>query len=125
MSRWRNFLINWVENARLAFELLILPPHKRQRAQHNQTRHRWFYKAAWQRLEGEAEADLREGRYEDFKEIGELIGVLRQNNALEQAEPTSNFDRIAAALRRTVRRARSPKPPQSPQPVERRVKAER
>ncbi|NJM42037.1 MAG: hypothetical protein HC853_15445 [Anaerolineae bacterium] len=95
MNRWRNFLINWAENARLAFERLILPPHKRQRAQHNQTRHRWFYKAAWQRLEQEAEADLREGRYEDFKEIGELIGVLRQNNALEPVGPTSNFDRIA------------------------------
>ena len=65
------------------------------------TRDRWFYHADWQHLEQEAEADVRAGRYEDFKDIGELITVLRQNNTIE---PTSNFDRIAAALRRTVRR---------------------
>jgi hypothetical protein len=102
MSGWRNFLRNWIENGRLAFERLILPPHKRQRAQHNQTRNRWFYRADWQRLEHEAETDLRTGRYEDFKDIGELITVLRQNNI---TEPASNFDRIASALRHTVRRS--------------------
>ena len=101
MASWPNSLNLWIENARLAFERLILPPHKRQRAQHNQNRDRWFYQAEWQRLEHEAETDLREGRYEDFKEISELIGVLKQNNIVE---PTSNFDRIAAALRHTVRR---------------------
>ena len=101
MARWHNFLNTQIENARLAFQRLILPPHKRHLAQHNQNRDRWFYQTEWQRLEQEAETDLREGRYEDFKEIGELISVLKQNNIVEQ---TSNFDRIAAALRRTVRR---------------------
>ena len=101
MAGWQTPLSSWIENARLAFERLILPPHKRQRAQHNQTRDRWFYRAGWQRLEQEAEADVHAGRYEDFKDIGELITVLRQNNL---TEATSNFDRIAAALRHTVRR---------------------
>jgi hypothetical protein len=108
MAGWQNFLLTFAENARLAFDRLILPPHKRQRAQLNQNRNRWYYRADWQRFEHEAEADLREGRYEDFRDIGELMDVLRQNSThthiTDVGEPASNLDRIAAALRHTVRR---------------------
>jgi hypothetical protein len=108
LTGWQNFLLTFAENARLAFERLILPHHKRQRAQLNQNRNRWYYRADWQRLEHEAEADLREGRYEDFRDVGELMTVLRQNNTYahitDVSESASNFDRIAAALRHTARR---------------------
>jgi hypothetical protein len=61
----------------------------------------WFWSRHWQAAEREADADVQAGRYEDFDSIDEVIAVLKQNAI---SDPPDAIDRLAAALRRTVRR---------------------
>jgi hypothetical protein len=61
----------------------------------------WFWSRQWQMAEREADADMQAGRYEDFDSIDQVIAVLKQNAI---SDPPDAIDRLAAALRRTVRR---------------------
>lgn len=61
----------------------------------------WHFTKEWQKMEREAEADLRDGRYEDFANIDQVIHVLKQTDPTARLDQT---DRIATALRRFRRR---------------------
>jgi hypothetical protein len=63
-------------------------------------KNRWYWSRAWQRAEREADADARDGRYEDFDTIDQVIAVLQQNIV---TDPPEAIDRLAAALRRLPR----------------------
>jgi hypothetical protein len=66
---------------------------------------KWYYSPAWQDAEREADDDLRAGRYEDFRSIEQVIAVLRES----PLSPDNNgTDRLAASLRRTSRRRKTP-----------------
>ena len=40
----------------------------------------WYWTAAWQTMEREAEEDLRVGRYREFDDVEEFIRFLRSND---------------------------------------------
>lgn len=61
----------------------------------------WHFTKEWQRMEHDVEVDLREGRYEDFATIDQVVDVLKQTDPTARLDQT---DRVATALRRFRRK---------------------
>lgn len=61
----------------------------------------WFRTQDWQRCEREADSDLADGRFEDFRCIDDAIASLTASSAVDDGA-----DPIAIALRRARRRTR-------------------
>jgi hypothetical protein len=62
----------------------------------------WFRTQAWQRCEREADSDLADGRFEDFRCIDDAIASLNAASTVD-----TGADPIAIGLRR-ARRSRRP-----------------